>query len=147
MAGLVAITPCAGFVGGVEPIIIGVVVGAVCFLAVSQKFRFGYDDSLDVIGVHLVGGILGSVLLGLFADTAINAAGRDGVFHGGGWGLFGEQLLAVGATMVFSFVVTALICLALKAILPGGIRVPEEDEETGLDLTQHSEVAYAMDRV
>ncbi len=147
VAGLVAITPCAGFVGGLEPIIIGAIVGGVCFLAVSMKFRFGYDDSLDVIGVHLVGGILGSVLLGLFADSAVNAAAPDGVFHGGGWGLFGEQVLAVGATMVFSFVVTALICLVLKAVLPGGIRVPEEDEETGLDLTQHSEVAYAMDRV
>ncbi len=147
VAGLVAITPCAGYVGGLAPIAIGAVTGAICFLAVSMKFRFGYDDSLDVIGVHLVGGILGSLLLGFFADTSVNAAGRDGVFSGGGWGLLGEQFLAVGVTLVFSFVVTTLICIALKAALPGGLRVPEEDEETGLDLTQHSEVAYAMDRV
>jgi Amt family ammonium transporter len=147
VAGLVAITPCAGFVGGMSPIYIGLVTGAVCYLAVSLKFRLGYDDSLDVIGVHLVGGILGSLLLGLFADTAVNAAGRDGVFQGGGWGLFGEQALAVAATLVFSFVVTYVICIVLKAVLPGGLRVSEEDEEVGLDLTQHSEVGYAMDRV
>jgi len=147
VAGLVAITPCAGFVGGLAPLAIGLVTGAACFLAVSLKFRFGYDDSLDVIGVHLVGGILGSLLLGLFADTAVNAAGRDGVFQGGGWGLMGEQALAVGATLVFSFVLTYGICRVLALVLPGGLRVSEEDEETGLDLTLHSEVAYASDRV
>ena len=146
VAGLVAITPCAGYVGGISPMIIGLVAGGLCFLAVSMKFRFGYDDSLDVIGVHLVGGILGSLMVGLFADQTINAAGTDGVFQGGGWGLMGEQLLAVGVTVAFAFTVTYLICLVLKAILPGGLRVEEEDEETGLDLTQHSEVAYAMDR-
>ena len=146
VAGLVAITPCAGFVGGLAPLAIGAVTGAACFLAVSMKFRFGYDDSLDVIGVHLVGGILGSLLLGLFADQSINAAGRDGVFSGGGWGLMGEQLLAVGVTLVFSFAATWLICVVLKAVLPGGLRVSEDDEEVGLDLTQHSEVGYAMDR-
>ena len=146
VAGLVAITPCAGFVGGLAPLAIGAVTGAVCFLAVSMKFRFGYDDSLDVIGVHLVGGILGSLLLGLFADESINVAGRDGVFSGGGWGLMGEQLLAVGATLVFSFAATWLICMVLKVALPGGLRVSEDDEEVGLDLTQHSEVGYAMDR-
>ena len=146
VAGLVAITPCAGFVGGLAPLAIGAATGAACFLAVSMKFRFGYDDSLDVIGVHLVGGVSGSLLLGLFADQSINAAGRDGVFSGGGWGLMGEQLLAVGATLVFSFTATWLICMVLKAALPGGLRVSEDDEEVGLDLTQHSEVGYAMDR-
>jgi Amt family ammonium transporter len=144
VAGLVAITPCAGFVGGLAPIAIGAIAGAVCYLAVSLKFRFGYDDSLDVIGVHLVGGIVGSLLLGLFADVSINEFGRDGVFLGGGWGLFGDQLVAVVATIVYSFVVTAVICVVLKAFLPGGIRVDEEDEMAGLDLTQHSEVGYAL---
>lgn len=147
VAGLVAITPCAGFVGGMAPIAIGGIAGGICYLAVSMKFRFGYDDSLDVVGVHLVGGLLGSLLLGLFADASINAAGKDGVFFGGGWSLFGEQMIAVGATMVYSFIVTCLICFALKAFMPGGIRVTEDDEETGLDLTQHSEVAYATDLV
>ena len=138
-SGLVAITPCAGFVGGMAPIVIGLVTGFVCFWAVHLKFRFGYDDSLDVIGVHLVGGILGSLLLGLFADRAVNAAGRNGLFAGGGLGLLGDQAIAVGATVVFSLVVTTVIALVLRAVMPGGIRVSEEDEETGLDLSQHSE--------
>ena len=146
VAGLVAITPCAGFVGGMAPIIVGLVTGFVCFWAVHLKFRFGYDDSLDVIGVHLVGGVLGSLLVGLFADRAVNAAGRDGVFAGGGWSLMGEQVIAVAATVVFSLVVTALIALVLKVVMPGGIRVSEEEEETGLDLAEHSETAYAFDR-
>jgi len=115
-----------------------------CCLACSLKFRFGYDDSLDVIGVHLVGGIIGSLLLGLFADAAVNPAGTDGVFLGGGWSLFGEQLLAVVVVAAFSFVVTYVICVVLKAALPGGIRATEQEELTGLDLTLHSEVGYSF---
>jgi Amt family ammonium transporter len=92
--------------------------------------------------VHLVGGMIGSILLGLFADDAVNPAGKDGVFLGGGWGLFGEQVLAVAVVLVFSFVVSGLFGLALKALLPGGIRVSEEDEDAGLDITQHAETAY-----
>ena len=147
VAGLVAITPCAGFVGGMAPIYIGFIAGAVCMLAVSLKFKAGFDDSLDVVGVHLVGGLVGSLLLGFFADAAINPAGTDGVFQGGGFGLFGEQVLAVVATMVWSFVVTFAIVFVLSKLLPGGIRVSEEDEETGLDLSQHSETGYALERV
>ncbi|MFN8034495.1 MAG: ammonium transporter [Acidimicrobiia bacterium] len=147
VAGLVAITPCAGFVGGMAPIYIGVVTGAVCFFAVSVKFRFGYDDSLDVIGVHLVGGILGSLLLGFFADKAVNPAGADGVFFGGGWGLVGEQTLAVAATLVYSFVVTYALAWTLHKVIRGGLRVSDEDEHSGLDLTQHSETGYALDLV
>jgi Amt family ammonium transporter len=147
VAGLVAITPCAGFVGGMAPIYIGLIAGGVCALAISLKFKFGYDDSLDVVGVHLVGGLVGSLLLGFFADATINPAGTDGVFLGGGFGLFGEQVLAVVATMVWSFAVTFGIVFVLSKVLPGGIRVSEEDEETGLDLTQHSETGYALERV
>src|SRR6266567_3060923 len=147
VAGLVAITPCAGFVGGMAPIYIGLIAGGVCALAVSLKFKFGYDDSLDVVGVHLVGGLVGSLLLGFFADAAINPAGADGVFLGGGFGLFGEQVLAVAATMVWSFAVTFGIVFVLSKVLPGGIRVSEEDEDTGLDLSQHSETGYALERV
>ncbi len=146
VAGLVAITPCAGFVGGLSAVWIGLIAGAVCAFAVSLKFRFGYDDSLDVIGVHLVGGIVGSLLLGLFADTAVNHAGRDGLFIGGGFGLLGEQALAVVATLVYSFVVTLVLCLVLNRVLPGGLRVSEDDEETGLDLALHSEVGYSLER-
>ena len=147
VAGLVAITPCAGFVGGMSPIYIGLIAGGVCALAVSLKFKFGYDDSLDVVGVHLVGGLVGSLLLGFFADAAINPAGADGVFLGGGFGLFGEQVLAVVATMVWSFAVTFGIVFVLSKVLPGGIRVSAEDEDTGLDLSQHSETGYALERV
>ena len=147
VAGLVAITPCAGFVGGLAPMIIGLITGVVCLLAIQLKFRFGYDDSLDVIAVHLVGGIIGSVLLGLFAEKAVNSAGTNGVFYGGGWSLFGEQVFAVAVVFAFSLVVSGAIGLVLKAVMPEGIRVTEEDEQVGLDLTQHSEVAYALERV
>ena len=97
VAGLVAITPCAGYVGGMVPIYIGLIAGAICFFACSIKFRFGYDDALDVVGVHLVGGIVGSLLLGLFADRAFNPAiTHQGVFVNGSWELMGDQIIAVG---------------------------------------------------
>jgi Amt family ammonium transporter len=147
VAGLVAITPCAGFVGGMAPVVIGLVAGGVCFLAIQLKFTFGYDDSLDVVAVHLVGGILGSLMVGLFADDAVNELGTDGLFLGGGADLLIEQFIAVAAVFVFSFAVSWLIGLALKAVLPGGIRVTEEEEDTGLDLTQHSETGYSLERV
>jgi Amt family ammonium transporter len=148
VAGLVAITPCAGFVGGMAPIYIGLIAGGVCALAVGLKFKAGYDDSYDVVGVHLVGGLIGSLLLGFFADSSINPAVVDeGVFLGGGVSLLWEQVIAVVATMVWSFVVTLVIMYVLKAVLPKGIRVSEDDEETGLDLTQHSETGYALERV
>ena len=142
VAGLVAITPCAGFVGGMAPLFIGFIAGGVCMLAVSLKFRFGYDDSLDVVGVHLVGGLVGSLLLGLFADTAVNDVGRDGLFFGGGAGLFFDQLVASVVTLVFSLVVSFVLAKVIDGIM--GIRVPADQEETGLDTTQHAETAYAL---
>jgi Amt family ammonium transporter len=127
---------------------IGFVAGSLCYFAVSVKFRFGYDDALDVVGVHLVGGIVGSLLLGLFADRAFNpAVAHQGVFVDGSWELMGDQLIAVVATLVWSGVLTFLILKILHRVIPGGLRVSEEDEETGLDLTQHSEVGYSLDRV
>jgi Amt family ammonium transporter len=148
VAGLVAITPCAGYVGGMVPIYIGLIAGALCFFACSIKFKFGYDDALDVVGVHLVGGIVGSLLLGLFADRAFNpAVTHQGVFVNGSWELMGDQLIAVVATLVWSGVITLVIVKVLDLVIPGGIRVSDEDEETGLDLTQHSEVGYALERV
>jgi Amt family ammonium transporter len=148
VAGLVAITPCAGFVGGMASIWIGLIAGALCYFAVSVKFRFGYDDALDVVGVHLVGGLAGSLLLGLFADRAFNpAVVHQGVFVNGSWELMGDQLIAVGATLLWSGVLTVVILKVLELVIPGGLRVSEEDEETGLDLTQHSEVGYSLDRV
>jgi Amt family ammonium transporter len=147
VAGLVAITPCAGFVGGMAPVAIGAVAGALCYLAISMKFRFGYDDSLDVVAVHLVGGLVGSILLGLFADASATGLGEDGVFFGGGWSLFGEQVLAVAVVLAFSFVVSGVIAIVMRSVVPGGIRVPTEDEEIGLDQTEHAETGYALERV
>lgn len=143
VAGLVAITPCAGFVGGLAPVVIGLVAGVVCYLAIQLKYRFGYDDSLDVVGVHLVGGLVGSLLLGLFADASINGLVVDeGLFLGGGFALLGDQVIASGATFAFSFVVTALIAKAIDATI--GLRVSEADEQVGLDLSQHAETGYNL---
>ncbi len=147
VAGLVAITPCAGFVGAMPSIAIGAAAGIVCYLAINLKFKFGYDDSLDVVAVHLVGGLLGSLLLGFFADASVNPAGTDGVFYGGGWSLLGEQAIAVIAVGLFSGIMSLIIAMVLKVVLPKGIRADEEEEEQGLDLTQHSETGYALERV
>jgi Amt family ammonium transporter len=148
VAGLVAITPCAGFVGPMASIAIGFIAGSICFFAVSVKFKFGYDDALDVVGVHLAGGLVGSLLLGLFADRAFNpAVVHQGVFVNGSWELMGDQLIAVGATVVWSAALTFVILKVLHLVIPGGLRVSEEDEQTGLDLTQHSEMGYAYERV
>jgi Amt family ammonium transporter len=148
VAGLVAITPCAGFVGGMVPIYIGLVAGAICYFACSLKFRFGFDDALDVVGVHLTGGIVGSLLLGLFADRVVNpAVVHQGVFVNGSWELMGDQVVAVVATILWSFVLTFVIVKVLDRIMPGGVRVSPESEEVGLDLSQHSEVGYSLDRV
>jgi Amt family ammonium transporter len=148
VAGLVAITPCAGFVGPMASIAIGFIAGAICYFAVSVKFKFGYDDALDVVGVHLVGGLIGSLLLGLFADRAFNpGVVHQGVFVNGSWELMGDQLVAVVATLLWSGVLTFVILKVLHVVIPGGLRVSDEDEQTGLDITQHSEMGYAYDRV
>ena len=142
VAGLVAITPCAGFVGGLAPIIIGFSAGIICFLAIQLKFKFGYDDSLDVVGVHLVGGIVGSLMVGLFADTAVNSLGADGLFLGGGGELLGKQAVAVGATMAWSFIISFILAKVIDATI--GFRVSADEEAIGLDQTQHAEAAYSF---
>jgi len=143
VAGLVAITPCAGYVGGLSPIIIGFVTGIVCFLAIQLKFKLGYDDALDVIGVHLVGGILGSLMVGLFADLAVNKDfGANGLFYGGGLSLLGKQAVAVGATIVWSGVISFVLAKVIAMTI--GLRATEEDEAVGLDLSQHAETAYSF---
>jgi ammonium transporter, Amt family len=142
VAGLVAITPCAGFVNTIGALIIGALAGVVCYLALALKTKFGFDDALDVIGVHLVGGILGSILLGLFATKDANGAGQDGLFYGGGATLLKWQVVATLATLVFSGVVSyALAVLVDKTI---GLRATPDDEATGLDLALHSETAYSL---
>lgn len=145
VAGLVAITPCAGFVGGLAPIAIGGAAGVVCLLAISLKNRFGYDDSLDVIGVHLVGGLLGATLLGLFADSAVNELGHDGLFFGGGTELLADQIVASAATFAYSFIASLAIAKVIDLAI--GLRVTPEQELEGLDASQHAETAYAFGSV
>jgi ammonium transporter, Amt family len=142
VAGLVAITPCAGFVGGLAPVFIGFVAGMLCLMAIQLKFRFGYDDSLDVVGVHLVGGVVGSILLGFFADTAVNSAAVDGVFFGGGGDLLADQVVAVGATILYSGILSFVLAKIVDATV--GLRVTEDEEAAGLDTTQHAETAYNL---
>jgi Amt family ammonium transporter len=141
VAGLVAVTPASGFVGPISSLIIGLIGGAVCYAAVSLKPRLGYDDSLDVVGVHAVGGTAGAILTGLFASTAVNAAGADGLFFGNP-GQLGIQALSVVAAWAYSFVVTWIILKVLDATM--GLRVTEEEESDGLDLSQHGEVGYTF---
>ena len=141
VAGLVAITPAAGYVGPMSAILIGLVAGVICYLAVLAKPRLGYDDSLDVVGVHCVGGIVGALCTGLFATKLVNPAGGDGLFFGNP-GQFVIQLLAVGVTLVFSFVVSYILFKILDATM--GLRVSTDDEVAGLDITEHQETAYNL---
>lgn len=140
VAGLVAITPAAGFVSPLSAIVIGFGAGFLCFNAVNLKPRLGYDDSLDVVGVHGVGGTWGALATGLFASTAVNPDGGNGLFFGDSH-QFVVQLISVAATWVFAFAGTAVILVVLKAVM--GLRVSGEQESEGLDLGEHGEVAYA----
>jgi Amt family ammonium transporter len=142
VAGLVAITPCAGFVTAMPAIFIGAAAGTLCLLAIKLKTKLGYDDALDVVAVHLVGGILGSLLLGVFADKAVNSAGVDGLLNGGGGSLLGKQIVAVLATLAFSGIVTFIIAKVVQATV--GLRVNEDDEAAGLDTSQHAETGYNL---
>ena len=141
VAGLVAITPAAGFVGPVSSIVIGAAAGALCYSACNFKSRLGYDDSLDVVGVHGVGGTWGALATGLFASKAVNEAGGDGLFFGNPGQLW-TQIVAVAATVAMAVVLTYVILKVVDALV--GLRVSDEDEMAGLDLSQHSETAYAM---
>ena len=141
VAGLVAITPAAGYVGPMSAIIIGLIAGVICYAAVLAKPKLGYDDSLDVVGVHCVGGIVGALCTGLFASKLVNPAGGDGLFFGNP-GQFVTQLLAVGVTLVYSFVISYILFKILDATM--GLRVSPEDEVAGLDLTEHQETGYSL---
>ena len=141
VAGLVAITPASGYVGPISSVIIGAVAGVVCYLAVLLKTPLGYDDSLDVVGVHGVGGAWGAIATGLFASKAINSGAADGLFFGNPGQLW-IQIVAVLATIVYSFVVTLIILYVIKAIM--GLRVAEEDEMAGVDTSVHGEAGYNL---
>lgn len=141
VAGLVAITPAAGYVSGAAPIAIGAAAGLTCCYAVRLKTKLGYDDALDVVGVHFVGGLVGSLLVGFFANPKFfEATFSAGVFYGGSTDLLLEQVLANGVAIAWSFVLTFIIMKALALTI--GVRAEEQAELTGLDLALHSENAY-----
>jgi Amt family ammonium transporter len=139
VAGLVAITPGSGFVGPMSAILIGIGGGVLCSIACSLKPRLGYDDSLDVVGVHGVGGTWGALATGLFASKAINAAGNDGLFFGNPGQLW-IQLVSVAATWILAVVGTIILLSIVKSLM--GLRVADDEERMGLDLSQHNERAY-----
>ncbi|WP_067658728.1 ammonium transporter [Nocardia harenae] len=139
VAGLVAITPSCSSVNIVGALVIGVVAGALCALAVGLKFRFGFDDSLDVVGVHLVGGLVGTLLVGLVAAPEA-PAGVEGLFYGGGLEQLKLQAVGAFAVLAYSVVATAVIAFAIKFTI--GLRVSEEDEALGVDESEHAESAY-----
>ena len=137
VAGLVAITPAAGFVTPLAALAIGAIAGGLCFAAVEAKQRFLYDDSLDVVGVHLVGGVVGALLTGVLASAVVNPAGVDGSLV-----QLGRQLLAVVVSGGFSFVATLGLLVAIERVTP--VRASDEEEDAGLDATQHGESAYSF---
>ncbi len=139
IAGLATITPAAGFVGPNSAIIIGCIAGVVCYLAVNAKSRLGLDDSLDVVGIHGIGGIVGTVCLGFFASTSVNPEGVDGLFFGNA-SQVGKQLFGVGVVVGYTFVISWILFKVIHGVL--GMRLPEDAEVQGMDSTEHSETAY-----
>ena len=141
VAGLATVTPASGFIGPISAAIIGVLAGIICYLGIMLKNRFGYDDSLDVVGIHGVGGVLGLFATGLFASLAVNPDGANGLFFGNPVQL-GIQCISIGVTIVYTFVITYILFKLIDKIL--GLRVSDDDEISGLDLSQHEETAYNL---
>ncbi|HSV38009.1 MAG TPA: ammonium transporter [Nocardioidaceae bacterium] len=141
VAGLVAITPSCGSVTPIGAMVIGVAAGAICAMAVGLKYKLGYDDSLDVVGVHLVGGLVGTIGIGFLACATVQGS-IDGLLYGGGTDQLGRQLVAAGATFAFSFGVTYVLALVLEKTI--GFRVEGDDEMAGVDLVEHAETAYDL---
>jgi Amt family ammonium transporter len=148
VAGLVAITPACATVSAWGALVVGVIAGAGCALAVGLKFKLGFDDSLDVVGVHLVGGLIGTLLIGFLADATNSptaAAGltqNDGLLLGGGFGQLGAQALGAGAVLIYSFIITSIIGFALDRTI--GFTIRPEEEVEGIDLLEHAESAYEL---
>jgi Amt family ammonium transporter len=140
VAGLVAITPACAFVAPWAAVVIGFIAGILCSLAVGLKYIFKIDDSLDVVGVHLVGGIWGSLSIGIFGSSVVNSIGLDGLAYGGGTALLMKQLLGVGLVFAYSFVATLIIGFAIEKTM--GFRIKRESELEGIDLVEHAESAY-----
>jgi Amt family ammonium transporter len=148
VAGLVAITPACGFIAPWAAVILGLVAGAVCALAVSLKYKLGYDDSLDVVGVHFVGGWIGSLWLGLFATNSVNGAitdvvgASDGLFYGGGATQLGRQALAGLIVTAWSFGIAWVLAFGIEKTI--GFRVSKEAEVDSIDLAEHAESGYDL---
>jgi Amt family ammonium transporter len=142
ISGLVAITPACAFVAPWAAVVIGLFAGIFCSLAVSLKFRFGFDDSLDVVGVHLVAGVWGSLAIGLFGAQAVNSIGLNGLLYGGGTKLLIMQAWGVGLVAAYSFVVTLIIAFAIEKTI--GFRIKPDKEIEGIDLNEHAESAYEL---
>jgi Amt family ammonium transporter len=142
VAGLVAITPSCSSVNVLGALVIGAVAGVLCALAVGLKFKLGFDDSLDVVGVHLVGGVVGTLLIGLFLtpESGAGAGGAKGLFYGGGFDQLGKQAVGAFTVLAFSFVVSLILGLIIKYTI--GIRASEEDEFKGMDESEHAETSY-----
>jgi Amt family ammonium transporter len=141
VAGLVAITPACGFIPPLASILLGIVAGAVCALAVGLKYKFGFDDSLDVVGVHFVGGWIGSLWIGLFATAGVNAVvTHKSVFYGGGVDQLWRQFVASAAVTIYSFAIAAILALILKAA--GALRLDPDAEVSGIDIADHGETPY-----
>jgi ammonium transporter, Amt family len=140
VAGLVAITPSCGTVNTLGAAVVGLAAGIVCSFAIGLKFRFGYDDSLDVVGVHFVGGVVGVLLIGFLA-TAVMTGGADGLFFGGGFGQLGKQTLAMVVVAGYAFAMSYGLAKLIDRLM--GFRLSPEDETAGVDFTQHAETAYA----
>ena len=141
IAGLATITPAAGFVGPMTAALIGMFAGSLCYLAIMAKNIFKYDDSLDVVGIHGVGGVIGLLAAGFFATKTINPDGANGVFFGNAPQL-GIQCLAVFVTVVYAFLLSYVLLKIVDKIF--GLRVAEDEEVKGLDLSQHNEAAYSL---
>jgi Amt family ammonium transporter len=142
VSGLVAITPACAFVAPWAAVVIGLFAGIFCALAVSLKYKFGFDDSLDVVGVHLVGGVWGSLAIGLFGTHVVNSIGLDGLLYGGGTALLVKQALGVGLVAGYSFIVTLILGFAIEKTI--GFRISKDEEVEGIDLSEHAETAYEM---
>jgi ammonium transporter, Amt family len=142
VAGLVAITPACAFVSPLGAAAIGLIAGAACALAVGLKFRLGFDDSLDVVGVHLVGGLIGTLLIGFFGTTSVNSGGADGLFYGGGLTQLGKQAIGAFSVLGYSFVLTFIIGWVIKKTI--GFRIDAEAEVAGIDESEHAETAYEL---
>ena len=142
VAGLVAITPACAFVAPWAAVVIGLIAGILCALAVGLKYLFNFDDSLDVVGVHLVGGLWGCLSLGFFGSSAVNSLGLDGIFYGGGATLLGKQAFGAFFVLTYSFIITLIIGLVIDKVI--GFRVKEEAEISGIDYDQHAETGYEL---